>query len=199
MSFLTDPDLIKFLIKLGYMDANGSIRMPLGASGSFGGVCGIVDSQFSAAGVANGADTTDDTLFTIRALAVQNPNILPALLLDVNNKMIRVTMRGTSGATANNKRVKIKFGATTVLDSGVVTINNKTWEAYVEIFRQSANAQRAYGWFTSDGVAPIATRTSPAENLAAGVTLIGTGASPTTGAAADITGETFEVELVNLS
>lgn len=199
MAFTTDPDIIKLLIKLGFMDANGSIRMPLGASGTFGGVCGIVDSQFSSAGVGNTLDTTDDTLFTIRAAAVANPNILPANLLDVNNKMIRITMRGTSAANGNNKRVKIKFGATTVLDSGVVTINAKTWEAYVEIFRQDATHQRAYGWFTSDGVAPISTRSSPTETLGAGVTLIGTGASPTTGAAADVVGETFEVELVNLS
>lgn len=146
---------------------------------------GILDAQASAAGIGNGADATDDTLFTKSLLA----NALVA-----NGDGIRVRMCGVTAANGQNKRVKVFFGGTAVVDSGVITSNAKNWWAEVVIRRTGAGAQIAFGSFGVDGVADVVTKTTPAEDETGAVTVKGTGSSPTTGAANDVKGHDWQVE-----
>lgn len=150
---------------------------------------GLLDSQFSIAGAGNGADATDDTLFTMN---------LPAGAMDTNGDKIRVRLCGVTAATANNKRIKIFFGATAVVDSGVITSNAKNWWAEVVITRTGAATQIAFGSFGVDAVADVVTKTTPAETLSGAIVVKGTGSSPTTSAAGDVLGHDWHVEAMPL-
>src|SRR5579862_9858309 len=62
---------------------------------------GLINIQTAAAGT--GADTTEDTLYTYT---------LPANAFSIPGKAVRIRAWGTTGATGNNKTVKLYFGAT---------------------------------------------------------------------------------------
>lgn len=179
-------DLSNLLFKLGFMDSNGNLKGPVGADAqTFRLYDQLLDSQVSAAGVANGADMTDDTLFS----KVINPNTL-----SVNGDELVVEASGSFGATVNNKTVKVILGATTFLTSGVVTSNAKKWALYVRIKRVGAAAQVASAEFTVDGTASVVgTVTNGAEDLTSALTLKVTGASGTTGAANDVVGNDMSI------
>lgn len=143
-----------------------------------------LNSQFSIAGVGNAADATDDTLFTYT---------LPAAFLGVNAEGIKVTASGSFGATANNKTVKIFFGATAVATTGVVTNNATSWHAEAHIYRTAAATQLGDGLICT-ALLPFPTKTAPGETLANALVVKVTGASPTSSAASDVVGFTFKVE-----
>lgn len=67
------------------------------------GPMGSVDSQTSAAGIGNGADATDDTLFTYS---------LPLNSLSANGKSVFVRASGKTATNANLKTIKLFFAGT---------------------------------------------------------------------------------------
>src|SRR5229473_3962336 len=73
---------------------------------------GNVNLQVSSAGVQPGATGADNVL------AVYS---LPSNAFDVAGRGISITAAGSFGATANNKRVKIVFNATTAVVGSTVT------------------------------------------------------------------------------
>jgi hypothetical protein len=159
--------------------------------GSFGGE-GNVSMQQSLAGVGNAADTTDDTLFTYT---------LPASAFDVAGRSITVTAFGKFAANGNNKTVKLFFGASTIATTGVLTTNAGGWQIQAEIVKvgaAGANTQIAQGQFiaaaTHGGVnVPV----TPTEVESGPIVIKVTGASPTTGAASDVVGQFFQVNVMN--
>lgn len=150
---------------------------------------GIMDAQASAAGVGNGADATDDTLFT---------KTLKGNSFNVAGDAIRVRMCGVTAANGQNKRVKVFFGATAVIDSGVITSNAKNWWAEVVVRMTGAGAQIAFGSFGVDGVADVVTKTTPAETETGDIVVKGTGSSPTSSSANDIKGHDWQIEALPL-
>lgn len=166
---------------------------------------GNASVQINAAGQGNGADTTDDVLFTYA---------LPASALDVAGRQVTITAAGKFAATANNKRVKVWWGTTTqtvgaavaggtlIADSGVVTTNNGGWTASVQVSKYGAagsntqiatNAQVVAGTSHLGTAVPVAL--TAAENGVINITV--TGSSSTTGAANDVLGQLLDIAFNN--
>jgi hypothetical protein len=185
MAYEDNSDVARILRQWGFFDAVRSVKSFMGTSGMSGCAVIVVDAQSSLLGVGNAADTTDDLLFS---------KVCLGNMLTKNGSAIRISATGVTAANANNKTVKIIFGATTVLTSGVIVSNAKPWEAEVIITRISAATQKAVGMFWVDGSNPIGTVSAPTEDLTANSTAKLTGASPTTGAASDILAHTWAIE-----
>jgi len=141
---------------------------------------GLVSKQYSAAGVGNGADLTDDTLFSYT---------LPANAMDANGRTVIIDAFGKFAANGNNKTVKLWFGTSLVFSSGVLTNNNVGWAARLIVGRTGAATQIGQGTGMA-GSTPFPVPIPPAgtETLSGAVVIKVTGASPTTGAASDVVG-----------
>jgi hypothetical protein len=172
-------------------DGTDAVYMPLKASlltslvgGSTSAMTnvGVANVQTSSAGVGNAADTSDDTLFTYS---------LPSNAMASNGNSVRVRASGTTAANGNNKRVKLWFAGTAIVDSQVITANAKNWMIEMEITRLDSTHVSAIGSFTVDGAASVLGFQSnlAVSDLTANASIIkSTGASPTTGAANDVKG-----------
>lgn len=174
------PDLNTFLTRLLYS------RLPqIGGSG--GSASGVLTVSTTSAQTA--ADTNETDLWTYS---------LPANTLDVNGRTVRVTAYGSYGATANNKTVKLYFGAAVTSDSGTVAANGGNWKFVAEITRtgaatQIASALRVVGGFATGSGNSL---TAPAETLSGALTIKVTGTNGTA-AAGDIVFKGALVELLN--
>lgn len=75
---------------------------------------------------------------------------LPANVLSANGKLIRITAMGDFLTSANTKRLRIKFGATTIYDSTAKynDSTNRTWCAQFYVVRTGASAELAWGQVT---------------------------------------------------
>lgn len=103
---------------------------------------------------------------------------LAAALLSVDGDSIELRAAGSFAATANNKRLRMKFGGTTILDTGTLTITAASdWVLTAQILRTGAATQIVNATLlTSDPTAPVfAAVTSPTETLSGAVTLKLTG------------------------
>ncbi len=152
---------------------------------------GRIDTQTSAAGIGNGADATDDTLFTYS---------LPLNSLTANGKTVRGVAYGHFATNGNNKRVKFFFAGAAVADSAVVTSNNLDWDCQIEIIRIDATHVSARGIFTVSGTASVITVTPNlvVSDLTANASIVKiTGASPTSSAANDVLGYAMNTTFLN--
>ncbi len=150
---------------------------------------GALSKQYSAAGIGNGADLTDDTLFTYS---------LPADALDANNRTIMVDAFGSFAANGNNKTVKLWFGTSLVFSSGVLTNNNVGWSARLMLGRTGASAQIGSGFGMAGSTPfPVPLPLVGTEATTGAITIKVTGASPTTGAANDVKGYGMVVTYLN--
>lgn len=138
----------------GYVDrmkgkgmCSSSFLQQIGGSSALSAGGGCVFAQLSAAGVGNGADTTDDTLMTCS---------LPANVFDVAGRCITIQAWGTITAGAMTKTIQFKFGAA-ALQSVVsyLTGNAGTWQLNVQIYKVSSNVQVLL--YQADGTGTIAT------------------------------------------
>lgn len=147
----------------------------------------LLTSQ-SSAGVGNGADTTDDILqsLTIKANA-----------LKANGKSVEFEAFGTLGATGNNKRITVKFGATTIATTGTITTNGGSWYAWGTITRTAVGVQTIYCSIQVGLAVIVATVTTGALDETTDLVLATTGASQTTGAANDVKGNLLAAALYN--
>lgn len=103
---------------------------------------------------------------------------VPAATLAVNGDHLVWEAAGTFAGTANDKRVKVKFGATTMFDTGVLAITAAgDWQVNGLVIRTGAATQRCVARFTStDAALPTATDyTTAAETLSGAITLKLTG------------------------
>jgi hypothetical protein len=118
---------------------------------------------------------------------------VPANALATNGDRIEFEMAGTFAANGNNKRVRIKYGATTLLDTTALAFNNADWSAKGQIIRTGAATQKAFCVFRSGSALLNSTSdyTTPAETLSGAVTLKATGEATSNN---DITEEMFTVE-----
>lgn len=102
---------------------------------------------------------------------------VPAATLGTNGDHLEVEAFGTFAANANNKRVRAKFGATTLIDTGALAINDDAFHLRVRITRIGATSQIAIATIsTGDALLVSQTAyTTPAETLANAVTFKLTG------------------------
>jgi len=68
---------------------------------------------------------------------------MQANTLDVPGNYIEVMAWGTVAANGNNKRIKLKLGSTTLLDTGLIAANSGSWCIISDIIRVSATSQQA--------------------------------------------------------
>lgn len=103
---------------------------------------------------------------------------VPAATLAVNGDHLEFEAAGTFAATANNKRVKVKFGAATIFDTGVLAITAAgDWQVNGVVIRTGAATQKNVArWTCTDAALPTATDyTTAAETLSGAITLKLTG------------------------
>lgn len=188
-SFL-QSDIVRSLYGWGYADGNGNVKSPVGATGTFAKLMARLDEQFTIAGVGNGADLTDDIVYT---------TTLKANTLQQNGDELSIEADLLSAANGNNKTAKIKLGATTLLTTGVLTSNAKNIKLRLRIVRTAAATQLWFAEVIVDGSASVLTKGAGAENLAAQLALVLTLSSPTTGAASDLAAFRWAVDAAGLA
>lgn len=149
---------------------------------------GVISRQFNRSGVGNGADTTNDVLFSYA---------MPANSFDVNGRGVKIRAFGFYAANGNDKRVRLTFGGVELFTSGVVTFNAGWWRIDVELYRDGANTQLGSSWMTTKDtvIGPVTVLTGVTDTAA--ITIAVTGASPTTGAASDVNACGLIVEFMN--
>jgi hypothetical protein len=136
----------------------GSVAIKAGIStGQIARVGGVLHTNITTTG---NVGTGEDTLFTYT---------IPASVLATDKDTIRATFTGTFAATANDKRIRVKFGATTIVDTTDASTQAGNWRAEVEIVRTGATTQKCSGFFVSS----IGTN-NPTYYVAAAETLSGT-------------------------
>lgn len=135
----------------------------------------------------NGADTTDDTLQSLT---------IPANYFTAPGQTIRITATGTTAANGNNKQIKIKSGATTLMTSGTLTTNNGSWRMQLDIQNLASNSQNVSGQGIS-GTTVWTTSAAQTLTTTAAITINITGASGTTGAANDVVCNNMYAEIIS--
>lgn len=141
-------------------------------------VTGLIVTPYTWGDVALlGGAVDDDITPTQNALAAETTlytAILPANTITPDKKRVRITSRGTFAANANSKRIRMKFGATTIYDSTLV-VTGGNWEVKGEVTRLTGATQVAFAQgLVQTGTGTIAAglqRTAPAETLTNAVTV----------------------------
>lgn len=132
--------------------------------------CGVI--HVSTTQAATIADTNETNLWTFN---------VPANTLNRDGVGLRITTGGTLGANANNKTLKLYFGATQLVALST-TANASGWRMGGIVLRTGAATQRANGdVYIGLGVLNVS-QTSPAETLSGVVQLRMTGQNGTASA-----------------
>lgn len=158
------------VVRLG-VGSNG--RAPIAKSTAATGLAyaGVSQTQnVNTTGVGNGADVTEDDLMTFSVVGNTLAN---------NGDSIEFECVFDCAANADNKTIKVKFGATTILTMGPVAQNGGSVIIKGRIVRTGATAQRCYAWMqNTNGAGTSATSvadTTAAETLSGAVTFKSTG------------------------
>lgn len=157
-----------------------------GGSAAFGPM-GLASNQLNNAGIGNGADTSDDVLFTYT---------LAANSLNANGKAIEIETHGAFAGNGNDKRIQLFWNAFSYFSSGTLTDNGTKWSLHVSLNRYAANNQLGEAIFihgNAVSVTPIFGSITDSSNI----TIAVTGASPTTGAANDVVSYRMAVKGLN--
>ena len=103
---------------------------------------------------------------------------IPASTLAVNGESLEIEKAFSFAANANNKQVKIKFGATTIYASGAVAQNGGSAIFSIRIVRTSATTQDVYisSQLSASSLLPLPTPyQTTAETLSGTIVLCDTG------------------------
>jgi len=168
---------------------------------------GNLNRQIGSALTGNNADTADDVLASYT---------LPASSFDVAGRRLCITAQGRTGATTNDKRVKL--WCNTTISAGVVTggnviadtgpwlygtipNNNVGWQLTANVFKYgpaNSNTQYAQGTVILGGIhGGIGLPVFPTAVESGAIVIALTGSSYTTGAANDVVATWFEVNAMN--
>lgn len=149
----------------------GHLVVPAGTPGTTATnarVGGVLNTQHTAVG--NTADTNEDTLMTYT---------VPANVLGASGDSLHVEAWGDFTNSANTKRLKLKYGSTTLIDSTALAFNTTTrcWRIIADIIRTGAATQVANAvLLVGDTLLSLLTaNTSPTETLSGPVALTATG------------------------
>lgn len=156
----------------GFQSGNGPATFPLGIAAVTPGANGVLNSQVSAAGAGNTADTNEDVLFTYS---------LPANTLVNTGKGLRITAWGKTAANADNKTMKLYFGSE-VITTPTAATNNKGWWLELDVFRTGASTQQVFGLGQVDTTAVTVYSAAGAETETAAITIKVTGTAGTANA-----------------
>ena len=158
----------------------GPLNVAVGTGTAIATVSGTYAKFVSGAGVGNGADLTNDALWTLTAL--------PANTFTANGDALILTLTCLSGATANNKALGLTVGGTQIT-SIQFAANTVPFLALASITRVDATHVNVA--LDNTGPGTVGFYASSFNLVVADLTLntlavVVTGASPTTGAAGDV-------------
>ena len=153
--------------KLGLLvDASQNVSVRAGTDTARAKVGGTIRSDTTAVGnVGAGEDTL-------------NTWTIPASTLAVNGESLEIEKAFSFAANANNKQLKIKFGATTIYASGAVAQNGGSAIFNIRIVRTSATTQDVYisSQLSASSLLPLPTPyQTTAETLSGTIVLLDTG------------------------
>ena len=114
----------------GYVESSALQRMGKAAAAMAGG--GNISVQVSAAGVGNGADTTEDVLYTVT---------MPANCLDIVGRQFLIEAYGQVSATSATKNARVYFGSTVLVNFAATTTQTGVWAVTALVTKTGANAQ----------------------------------------------------------
>lgn len=122
--------------------------------------------------------------------------ILPANTLLKDGQGVRIRAHFSLGANANNKTLKIYFGATAAIIVGPVASNAKDTILEVEVYRTGVGAQDVFTWYRISGSAGINNSPVRTEDETAAIEIKATGENGVA-TANDIVCEGMTVEFLN--
>jgi hypothetical protein len=186
-----------------YNDLPNAVAVSFGSGSSNMLSNGLIAKQINALGVQPGATGADNVLAVFS---------LPASSFDVSGRGLAISAQGSFGATANNKRIKIIWGATaavvgnavtggtTIADTGTVATNASGWAIAANVFKYGgAGSNTQIGLHQQAQVgAAVSTLLAPAlltatENAAILIAVTGNATTAVT----DILLNLFEIEATN--
>lgn len=148
------------------------------------GGAGLLSSAVTAAGT--GADTTEDILQSYT---------LPGGFLAAAGQGLRIRAWGVTGATANNKTMKLYFGAS-VITTPTAATNAKGWELELSVYRTTSAANQIVAGRGMVDTTPVTGyNNAGTDNTAAAVTIKCTGTNGTA-AANDIVCNGMIIEII---
>jgi hypothetical protein len=159
--------------ELGKTVASAAARQRFGKSGALMAGGGNIFVGASQAGIGNGADTSEDTLFTVT---------LPPGAFDIVGRQILIDAYGSVSATSATKDARIYFGTTSLTTAfHGTTTQSGIWSISALITKTGPNAQTSFVALDytigSPAVPRVSTILSPTEVDTAGITIKVTGQS----------------------
>lgn len=140
---------------IGGANITAATQQAVGTGSAVGGTGARLSTQLSVAGVGNGADTTEDTLFTYS---------LPANSLKNVGQEVDIEAWGSVTATSATKTIKLYFGASVLTVAAYTTTQTGNWRARLRVVKQAASVQLIMG----EGDALGATTTRVLANITNG-------------------------------
>ncbi len=153
------------------LEVAGSLAVKAGTStGQIARTGGVINSNITQTG---NITTGEDTLYTYT---------IPASVLATDKDSLSAIFAGTCANTAATKRIRVKFGATTIFDATDLGSNVVSWKIYVDIIRTGATTQKIITHGTSDTGAFTneVLYSTAAETLSGTVNLVVTGEATNT-------------------
>lgn len=164
------------------LEVAGSVAIKAGTStGQLARVGGVISTDTTTTGNVGAGDDT-----------LQSYSV-PANTLATNKDTLVGTCSGSFAATINNKRLRVKFGSTTIFDSGALAITSATdWTLEFEIIRTGSATQKCNTRLNTSSatLSAYCDYSTAAETLSGAVTLLVTGEAT---ADNDIVKETFKL------
>jgi|SRR5262249_52086839 len=115
----------------GYVESSALQRMGKAAAAMAGG--GNITVNVNAAATSgNGADTTEDTIFT---------QTLPPNCLDIVGRQILVEAYGNIAATSATKNARVYFGSTVLVNFSATTTQTGVWAVTAYVTKAGTNSQ----------------------------------------------------------
>jgi len=151
---------------------------------------GAISVQLNRSGIGNGADKTNDTLFSYG---------LPAKSFDADGRGVRLLAWGDFAANGNDKVITFQINGSIIYNTGTMTDNASWWRLEAEVYRDGSSTQSGTAVALHGSATPWLGPTSFATSVTDTnvITFSVTGASPTTGAAKDVVGHGMTVEFLN--
>lgn len=159
----------------------GRVRMLLPQTTNFVRVGGVLETNTTEVG---NVGVGEDNLMTYT---------LPGFSLQKTGDSVRIRAAGVFAANANNKNVKLYFGASVIVTTGALGFNGTEWSIDAIVMRDGATAQKASGnLITNDALLPVTTNyIAPGETMTGNITIKCTGEGTSNN---DIVQEMFIIE-----
>ena len=149
---------------VGNLGAQSSVKRgfgpltPFGLSGTTATACGYVGGTVTAVGTDANTNEKDLWSFTI-----------PANALGTDARGVRVTVEGTTAATATTKTIRLYYNGGVIRTIHNGASNNESWFAQSMILRTGAAAQNTFTLSAVNGNAFFARASTTADTTAASI------------------------------